>query len=135
VDSVVVVLKWNLLYKICWQSYGAPAVICTCNFKTGMPPIGDLRWTKHAKWICPNIVAWLNYHNQFCPCHACGYSDIFHLTPMLLFFTEVRGECRKQFCLSWLPRAVDFKVSCSQIPRRALAGIRTHDPLVGSSTS
>jgi hypothetical protein len=26
-------------------------------------------------------------------------------------------ECRKQFCLLWLPRAVDFKVSCSQIPR------------------
>jgi hypothetical protein len=25
---------------------------------------------------------------------------------------------------------VDFKVSCSQIPRRAFAGIRTHDPLV-----
>jgi hypothetical protein len=24
----------------------------------------------------------------------------------------------KQFCLFWLPRAVDFKVSCSQIPRR-----------------
>jgi hypothetical protein len=27
---------------------------------------------------------------------------------------------------------VDFKVSCSQIPRRAFAGIRTHDPLVES---
>jgi hypothetical protein len=27
-------------------------------------------------------------------------------------------------------RAVDFKVSCSQIPRRAFTGIRTHDPLV-----
>jgi hypothetical protein len=38
------------------------------------------------------------------------------------FFTEVRDECRKQFCLSWLPRAVDFKVSCSQILRRAFAG-------------
>jgi hypothetical protein len=23
------------------------------------------------------------------------------------FFTEVRGTCRKQFCLFWLPRAVD----------------------------
>jgi hypothetical protein len=40
--------------------------------------------------------------------------------------------CRKQFCLFWLPRAMDFKVSCSQIPRRAFAGIRTHDPLVES---
>jgi hypothetical protein len=28
---------------------------------------------------------------------------------------------------------VDVKVSCSQIPRRAFAGIRTHDPLVGES--
>jgi hypothetical protein len=37
--------------------------------------------------------------------------------------------CRKQFCLLWLPRAVDLKVSCSKIPRRAFAGIRTHDPL------
>jgi hypothetical protein len=46
----------------------------------------------------------------------------------LFFFTEVRGTCRKQFCLFWLPRAVDFRVSCSQIPRRAFAGIRTHDP-------
>jgi hypothetical protein len=35
-------------------------------------------------------------------------------------------------CLFWLPRAVDFKVSCSQILRRAFAGIRTHDPLVES---
>jgi hypothetical protein len=35
----------------------------------------------------------------------------------------------------WLPQAVDFKVSCSQIPRRAFAGIRTHDPLVESPTS
>jgi hypothetical protein len=43
-------------------------------------------------------------------------------------FTEVRGTCRKQFCLFWLPRAVDFMVSCSQIPRRAFAGIRTHRP-------
>jgi hypothetical protein len=34
-----------------------------------------------------------------------------------------------------LPQAVDFKVSCSQIPRRAFAGIRTHDPLVESPTS
>jgi hypothetical protein len=42
----------------------------------------------------------------------------------------VRGMCCKQFCLFWLPRAVDFKVSCSQIPRRAFARIRTHDPLV-----
>jgi hypothetical protein len=40
-----------------------------------------------------------------------------------LFFNEVRGAASK-----WLPRAVDFKVSCSQIPRRAFAGIRTHDP-------
>jgi hypothetical protein len=41
--------------------------------------------------------------------------------------------------LVWLPRharAVDFKVSCSQIPRRAFARmIRTHDPLVESPTS
>jgi hypothetical protein len=51
------------------------------------------------------------------------------------FFTEVRDTCRKQFCLFWLPRAVDFKISCSQIPRRAFAGIRTHDPLVESPTS
>jgi hypothetical protein len=29
-----------------------------------------------------------------------------------------------------LPRAVNFKVSCSKIPRRTFAGIRTHDPLV-----
>jgi hypothetical protein len=51
------------------------------------------------------------------------------------FFTEVRDECRKQFCLSWLPRAVDFKVTCSQIPCRAFTGIRTHDPLYESPTS
>jgi hypothetical protein len=51
---------------------------------------------------------------------------------MFCFFTEVRGECRKQFCLSWLPCAVDFKVSCSHIPRRAFTGIRTHYPLVES---
>jgi hypothetical protein len=44
-------------------------------------------------------------------------------------------RCRKQFCLLWLPRAVDLKVSCSKIPRRAFAGIRTHDPLVESPTS
>jgi hypothetical protein len=29
----------------------------------------------------------------------------------------------KQFCLLWLPRAVDFKVSNLKIPRRAFAGI------------
>jgi hypothetical protein len=52
-----------------------------------------------------------------------------------VFFTGVRGTCRKQFCFFWLPRAVDFKVSCSQIPRRAFAGIQTHDPLVASPTS
>jgi hypothetical protein len=33
------------------------------------------------------------------------------------------------------PRAVDSKVSCSQIPRRPLARIRTHDPMVESPTS
>jgi hypothetical protein len=60
-------------------------------------------------------------------CHA--YLQIF------FFFTEVRGTCRKQFCLFWLPRAMDFKVSCSQIPRRAFTGIRTHDPLVESPMS
>jgi hypothetical protein len=49
-----------------------------------------------------------------------------------IFLTEVRGTCRKQFRLFWLPRAVDFKVSCSQIPRRAFAGIRTHGHLVES---
>jgi hypothetical protein len=43
--------------------------------------------------------------------------------------------CHKQFCLFWLPRAVDLKVSCSQTPRRAFAGIRTHDPLAESPTS
>jgi hypothetical protein len=43
--------------------------------------------------------------------------------------------CRKQFYLFWLPRAVDFKVSCSQISRRAFVGIRTHDPLVENPTS
>jgi hypothetical protein len=50
------------------------------------------------------------------------------------FFTEVflLSTCRKQFCLFWLPWAVDFKVSCSQILRRAFVGIRTHDPLVES---
>jgi hypothetical protein len=37
---------------------------------------------------------------------------------MVFFSSEVRDTCRKQFCLFWLPRAVDFKVSCSQIPRR-----------------
>jgi hypothetical protein len=41
------------------------------------------------------------------------------------FFAEVRGMCHKQFCLFWLPRAVDFMVSCSQIPHRAYARIRT----------
>jgi hypothetical protein len=35
----------------------------------------------------------------------------------------------------WLPRAVDYRVSCSQIPRCAFAGIRAHGPLVESSTS
>jgi hypothetical protein len=45
------------------------------------------------------------------------------------FFTEVRGTCRKEFCLLWIPRDVDFRVSCSQIPRCTFAGIRTHDPL------
>jgi hypothetical protein len=55
--------------------------------------------------------------------------------PDLLFVTEVRGTCRKQFCLFWLHRAVDLKVSCSQIPRRAFTGIRTHNPLVESPTS
>jgi hypothetical protein len=44
---------------------------------------------------------------------------------LFFFITEVRGTCRKQFCLFWLPRAVDFKVSCSQIPRRAFTGIHT----------
>jgi hypothetical protein len=44
--------------------------------------------------------------------------------------SEARGEWRKQFCLL-LPHAMDFKVSCSQIPSRAFAGIRTHDPLSG----
>jgi hypothetical protein len=37
--------------------------------------------------------------------------------------------------MTFFSQAVDFKVSCSQIPRRAFAGIRTHDPLVESPTS
>jgi hypothetical protein len=43
--------------------------------------------------------------------------------------------CRRQFCLLWLHRAVDFKASCSQIPRLAFAGIPTHNPSVQSPTS
>jgi hypothetical protein len=45
-----------------------------------------------------------------------------HFLHFSLFFLLrlLQGECRKQFCLSWLPRAVDFKVSCSQIPRVCL---------------
>jgi hypothetical protein len=34
-----------------------------------------------------------------------GFCPGFHKT----FFTEVRGTCRKQFCLFWLPRAVDLR--------------------------
>jgi hypothetical protein len=45
-------------------------------------------------------------------------------------FSWGRGTCHNQLCLFWLSRAVDFKVSCSQIPCRVFAGIRTHDPLV-----
>jgi hypothetical protein len=52
---------------------------------------------------------------------------IFHFYFIFFFLMRL---VRKQFCLLWLPQAVDFKVSCSQIPRRAFAGIRTHDPLV-----
>jgi hypothetical protein len=36
---------------------------------------------------------------------------------------------------SGYPELWIFKVSCSQIPRRAFAGIRTHDPLFESPTS
>jgi hypothetical protein len=35
------------------------------------------------------------------------------------FLLRLGVRCRKQFCLLWLPRAVDFKVSCSQIPHHA----------------
>jgi hypothetical protein len=61
--------------------------------------------------------------------------NLFVLLFFLIFFTEVRDTCRKQFCLFCLSRAVDFKVSCSHIPRHAFAGIRTHDPLVESPMS
>jgi hypothetical protein len=55
----------------------------------------------------------------------------------VFFYTEVRGTCRKQFCLFWLilSRAVDLKVFCAQLPRRAFTGIRTHGSLVESPTS
>jgi hypothetical protein len=64
-----------------------------------------------------------------------GERGVSYIVVHCCFFTEVRGTCRKQLCLFWLPRAVHFKVSCSQIPLRTFAGIRTHDPLVESPTS
>jgi hypothetical protein len=33
------------------------------------------------------------------------------------FLLRLGVRCRKQFCLLWVPRAVDFKVFCSLIPR------------------
>jgi hypothetical protein len=42
---------------------------------------------------------------------GCPLGDTTH--QFFFFFFEVRGTCCKQFCLFWLPRAVDFKVSCS----------------------
>jgi hypothetical protein len=46
-------------------------------------------------------------------------------THMIKLESVQLGKCRKQFCLFWLPQAVDFKVSCSQILHRAFAGIPT----------
>jgi hypothetical protein len=48
-----------------------------------------------------------------------------------LFFFLLTLGCRKQFCLLWLPRAVDLRYPA----HRYHAGIRTHDPLVESPTS
>jgi hypothetical protein len=69
------------------------------------------------------------------PTVDCMYWIYPHPIFFIFFYTKFRGTCRKQFCLFWLPRAVDFKVSCSQIPRRAFTGIQTHDTLVESPTS
>jgi hypothetical protein len=52
--------------------------------------------------------------------------NCYQLHQVFIFFTVVGGTCRKQFCLFWLPQAVDFKVFCPQIPRRAFAGIWLH---------
>jgi hypothetical protein len=42
--------------------------------------------------------------------------ELFNTSGRNLFL--LRYGCHKQFCLLWLPRAVDFKVSCSRIPHR-----------------
>jgi hypothetical protein len=52
-----------------------------------------------------------------------------------LFFLLSLGVPQAILLIMATPRAVDFKVSCSKMPRRAFAGIRTHDPLVASPTS
>jgi hypothetical protein len=51
------------------------------------------------------------------------------------FFFLLRLGVPQAILLIMAYRAVDFKVSCSQIPRRAFAGILTHYPLVVSPTS
>jgi hypothetical protein len=70
-----------------------------------------------------------------------GYDVILYTTvstDIFLFYffhwTEVRGAASNSAYYGY-PELWDSKVSCSQIPRRALAGIRTHDPLVESPTS
>jgi hypothetical protein len=49
------------------------------------------------------------------------------------FLSDVRGAASNSAYYGY--PSCGSKVSCSQIPRRGFAGIRTHDPLVESPTS
>jgi hypothetical protein len=57
------------------------------------------------------------------------------LSLIFFFFLLRLGYVPQAILLILATRAVDFKVSCSQILRRAFPGIRNHDPLVESPMS
>jgi hypothetical protein len=87
-------------------------------------------------WHIRQSFVWATYRTNMSHCDRLYIHSYQEMVLCFLFFvfTKVRGTCRKQFCLFWLPRAVDFKVSCSQILRRAFAGIQTHIFLFWSYT-
>jgi hypothetical protein len=64
-----------------------------------------------AEWTSKAIVS-LELHSE--PIKSVAQATQLEGVRIIYFFTGVGGgTCCKQFCLFWLPRAVDFKVSCS----------------------
>jgi hypothetical protein len=67
--------------------------------------------------------------------HQVGGQRQRHFLHYLFLFFLLRLGVPQAILLIMATTSCGFKVSCSQIPRCAFAGIRTHDPLVESPTS